>query len=545
MIYILNLSLIKFSIALSHFFKLNLKALKLYSLSIYKYNIHLLFFIFICVICSIILRSNLVIIPTVDNITFYTILPLKGLKVFNYYNIFISFLAIFSTIYSLKLICDIIFRCVAAYKIIPELIKWSKSLNSTVPDLPQGKEGCVKDMKSIMSLYYLQNVFFILLSCWILYILLSKLNLFMDGIYLFIITLGIIGSIIFIHYYPPFYSDTAIDSQRNGRINSLMLNTAVKDYPIYIYLLFILFIIFYMFIFPLCVIKIINSDKFITYFSNNIYAYGSDKNIKDYFNYMDATTVPTVSQGDESTPDSSSDQGIVIRNNNLIKVAAVGGNVKITGNNKIEILGAPTVQNNTGNIFNHYGFTQVVMQNIEPTTSQGDSVNITSPVLQTGVTIPSVEAQSSNPLSLRHRSGVVQRGLDLYFKTHIDKLKSMVIAGKNTQPLTQSALSELDALNISNKTSPTIDKAITLTTGNTSSAVISLRPSEESRAIPSVLGIRGSTVNSPSALDSINSDNNPSLRIVRVFDTSPSLDPSSLLAQHPCGREVAKTHYLS
>jgi len=56
--------------------------------------------------------------------------------------------------------------------------------------------------KNIISLYFLQNIFCIALSLWILYIILSKLNIFINGIYLLIISAGLLISAVFIYYYP-------------------------------------------------------------------------------------------------------------------------------------------------------------------------------------------------------------------------------------------------------------------------------------------------------------------------------------------------------
>jgi hypothetical protein len=97
-------------------------------------------------------------------------------------------LIILAFICSLKLILDIIIKIIQAIKIIPEFINLYKSN--------------VINIKSIISLYYIHNILLIILSLWILFNILMKLNLFVDNIYLYIISLGIISSIIFIYYYP-------------------------------------------------------------------------------------------------------------------------------------------------------------------------------------------------------------------------------------------------------------------------------------------------------------------------------------------------------
>lgn len=149
----------------------------------------------------------------------------------------IRILIFFSLIYCLKLFIYLIKRIIQAYKIIPEFIKMYKQQN-------------LNNIKSIITLYYIQNILFILLSNYILFNIISKLNLFINFIYLYILILGLIGSYIFFIYYP----------LKNFNFYN---NNNIKDYPIYIYLLLLLFIIFYMFIFPLIVINIINSEKFV------------------------------------------------------------------------------------------------------------------------------------------------------------------------------------------------------------------------------------------------------------------------------------------
>jgi hypothetical protein len=160
---IINYLLNKFA----YFVRLNVVSLQINPQ--YKLNKFLLLVLFICIISSIIFRSNIINIELLYNNN-------------NIINIIIGLLIILSTIYSLKLIFDILNRGMYALKIIPEFIKMynNKELN----------------IKSIMNIYYIQSIFFILLSNWILFIILSKLRLFINDIDLFIMTFGVIGSII-------------------------------------------------------------------------------------------------------------------------------------------------------------------------------------------------------------------------------------------------------------------------------------------------------------------------------------------------------------
>jgi hypothetical protein len=142
-------------------------------------------------------------------------------------------ICLLSIIYSIKLIFDIIKRCIEAYKIIPDFINYYK------------KEK--ENISTIISLYYIQNVFFILLSSFIFYNIIVKLYLLNENIHLYIIILGIISSIIFFKYYPL-------------KEFKLSYNT---NYSLWVYLLLIIFFIFYIFILPLLMFNFINSETFI------------------------------------------------------------------------------------------------------------------------------------------------------------------------------------------------------------------------------------------------------------------------------------------
>jgi len=205
---------------LAQFFRLNLISLKLNNS--YKLNLYLILLLLICIISSILIRSNLI---TNDLVNLDNDLIILGLRT----------LFIFSIFYSIKLIFDNINRFLQSILIIPNFITWYKQ--------------DIKDIKSIISLYYLQNLFFILLSSFILYNIINKLSLFINYIDLFILITGILSSLIFFYNYP---------------LKEFTLNTNIKTYPIWVYLLLIFFFIFYIFIFPLTIFKIVESDKFIS-----------------------------------------------------------------------------------------------------------------------------------------------------------------------------------------------------------------------------------------------------------------------------------------
>jgi len=147
---------LKCSIYLSHFFRLNLVALRINNH--YKLNIYLMLFILICIISSIIFRSNLITGSDLELSSPPACLR-QGTAI-------MLLLIIFTAVYSLKLTIDIIIRGVQAFKIIPEFISQYKQASSANPS-PASQ---MMNIKSIISLYYIQNIFFMLLSCWILYL---------------------------------------------------------------------------------------------------------------------------------------------------------------------------------------------------------------------------------------------------------------------------------------------------------------------------------------------------------------------------------------
>lgn len=353
---------------LSQFFRLNLVALKLYNT--YKYNIYLMILLFACVICSILLRSNTLLVqPAVPAVGWAVVELLMNN---NYYNMIISIIVIFSTIYAFKLIFDIIVRSVQAYKIIPEFIKW---YNDPLPKILK------IHIKSIMTLYYIQNMFFMLLSGWILYIIMIKLNLFIDNIYLYILTSGIISSIVFIHYYPPSHTSFNLISQ-----------TKIKDLPLWVYVSFILFIFFYMFILPLLIIKIINSDKFINYFKDYelIHNY-----LKNTYNYMNPNNRRLVSNNTVA-PHSSQNRVLITANearrSSTYNLEVVNNSV-INRYNNIQIIPTHTAEGRNNNTYSTFGIdiTALLPEVQTNLTNNHTQFNVNAfPSATTSLTVPTV-----------------------------------------------------------------------------------------------------------------------------------------------------------
>lgn len=228
------------TLKLNHFIKLNMISLSLNKH--YKYNIYIYLFLFICIICSIIIRSNLI---------------TEEIKYIENYNMFMNILILFVITYCIKLIFDILIKFIQLFKFIPKFINlYNININNKY------------NIILIIILYYIQNVLFITLFIWILYSIFMKLDIFIDNIYIYIIFVGIALSLLFIHYYP---------------LNEFNVNFNIKQYPLWVYFLLIFLIIFNIFILPLIVIKILHSNIFINF--KNIFL---DKCVK-YIdpNYMD------------------------------------------------------------------------------------------------------------------------------------------------------------------------------------------------------------------------------------------------------------------
>jgi hypothetical protein len=292
-----------FKIKLIELIRLNIVALGInYQ---YKLKGFPLLFVFICIIGSIIFRSNLINIDLLYNN--------------NYINIIIGILIILSSIYCIKLIFDIMNRCIQAYKVIPEFIKMHNNK--------------VLNIKSIMNIYYIQHIFFILLPLWILYNITSKLNLFINSIDIFIITLGVIGSIVFFHFYS---------------INSFNFDNNIKNYPIWVYLLLLLFAIFYIFIFPLIIINIIDSDEYIKFkkeFINNCI-----KSVEP--NYMDDNQSNIMKNNTIENSNNTISLSIIPNQN----MTLINNNSIMNSNNIINIGVINTNQIDTMNDINKKGF---------------------------------------------------------------------------------------------------------------------------------------------------------------------------------------------
>lgn len=259
------------------FFHLNLMALRIYNS--YKLNMYMLLLLFICIISSIIFRS-----PAAINL-----LP-----------VLYPLILMFTIIYSIKLISDLIIRIIQVYLINDKT----------------DNEASHNDVKSIIKYYYTQNLLFTLLSLWILYLIFSRSPHTDITIYLLIIYFGMLTSIYLICSFPNLLTFNKITQ------------CGAQEYSLLFYSLILFFILFYIFLFPLCIIKIMNSESFI----NLINKYNNDL-LKNCYCLMDSNAARNGDNRNINRIDTG---------NNIIRttVSNEGGiteNSIVTSNNLIEV----------------------------------------------------------------------------------------------------------------------------------------------------------------------------------------------------------------
>jgi hypothetical protein len=190
------------------FLRLNIISLKLDHQ--YKLNKYFIILLLCCIISSIIIRTSLI----VNDNDF----------------IFIkNILVLLTILYSIKLIFFMIKRIIQTFKIIPQFFIWYKKN--------------IKCIKSIIVLYYIQNLLLISLSNYILYNIFTSLNLYIENISLYIISIGVVISLTFLHFYP---------------LKEFKLYN-VKDNPFWVFITLMLTFLFYIFIFPYIIIKLVNT----------------------------------------------------------------------------------------------------------------------------------------------------------------------------------------------------------------------------------------------------------------------------------------------
>jgi hypothetical protein len=185
---------------IKQFFTLNLIA---YNINpVYKYKTYLLILI-ISLIASLLIRS--------DIIFEYNINP------------HVIFIAIFlSFIYSIKLIFDIFIKGVYALKAIPMFYKLIK-------------ENKIKNINSIITLYFLQNLLFVYLFLYVLSNILYKLNDILNYSDFIILILGLSNTVIFTRFYP---------------IKSFRFNSKIKDYSLIVWFSINILSLFYILFIP-------------------------------------------------------------------------------------------------------------------------------------------------------------------------------------------------------------------------------------------------------------------------------------------------------
>lgn len=291
------------TLLLKNIFRWNIISLKLNNDN--SYNFYMFIIIFIGLFSSILVRSSFITFDMVNSNNEIIIIIIK-------------LLFLFAILYSIKLILDIIKRCIQAFKIIPEFIKWYKQ--------------DVKDIKQIITSYYILNILLILLSSYILYHIIIKLNIFIENIYLYIIISSILSSFVFFHYYP---------------INNFYLNNNIKEYSLFVYLLFIFFILFYLLILPFICVKIINCEKMLTFKNDfikqcldNTYNMSNPDSgrriINNLNNNINTISVPDSDNLNISNNISGNTNAIEVRNNNQINLTVNHNNFSIGSTSQIQ-----------------------------------------------------------------------------------------------------------------------------------------------------------------------------------------------------------------
>jgi hypothetical protein len=294
---------------IKNIFKWNIISLKLNGEN--PYNLYFFIFILIGVLSSLIIRSSFISLDMLNSNNEIIIMIIK-------------LLFLFTILYAIKLILDILKRGIQAFKIIPDFIYWYRQ--------------DVKDIKQIITSYYILNLLLILLSSYILYHIIIKLNVFIENIYLYIIVGGILSSFVFFNYYP---------------INKFYLNTNVKEYSLFIYLLFILFIyllfilfiLFYLFILPFIFIKVINNDKLLTFkndfikqcYDNTDFNYMSSQNSgRRVINNLNNNTISVPDNNNLELSNNLSNNQVIVRNNTQVNLTVNHHNYSLASNAHVQ-----------------------------------------------------------------------------------------------------------------------------------------------------------------------------------------------------------------
>jgi|ERR1700690_424458 len=267
----------------------------------FNFKIQLLFLI--SLLASILIKSNLITDDLIYNILF------NNNSIFLYY--LILSLIYLSLVYITILIIRLFSRIVYSYKNMYQFIIFYKN--------------GLKDIKIIMTFYYIQNLFFIILSLFIIYNILNKLYYLLNqNINLLIFSLtSIIFMIILIYYLFLIIRDF-----KTINLNLLSLNNNSNKF-VSILLLIILIDLFYIFIFPIFIFNILNYDKLLSFINNLDYFKSNNFKLKAYYMFPQNS----LNKGkDKELPTS-----INITNNNTITTPNYKTNITIGSGNVINI----------------------------------------------------------------------------------------------------------------------------------------------------------------------------------------------------------------
>lgn len=274
-------------------------------------------------IAAILIRSNLI---THD--LFYNIL-------FNNNSIFLYYLLIgliyLSLIYVTILIIRLLKRIFYSYKNVYQFIIYYK--NGT------------KDIKTIMSFYYFQNILFISLSLFIIYNILNKLYYLLNeniNLTIFILT-SVIFMIILVYNLFLIVKDF--------KYVNLLSNKTLNNKFTFILLLIILIDLCYIFIFPLFIFNLLNYDKLLLFIENLDYFKANNIKLKAYYMFP--------------------------HNNFKGKAKELSNTVNITSNNNQVITANATTSVTIGNSGNVINVGKSELDNIKPKASTSKLVDNT------------------------------------------------------------------------------------------------------------------------------------------------------------------------
>ena len=222
----------------------------------FNFKFKLLFLI--SLLASVLIRCNFITNDLVYNIIFNT-------------NSIFLYLFLFGLIY-----LSLIYVTILLIRLFKRIFYSYKNIYLFIIHINKG----TKDIKVIISFYYLQNLFFIFFSLFIIYNILNKLfYLLNQNINLFLFSLTSI-IFMFILVYNLFL---IIRDFKTIKLNLLSLNKINNKFLLFFLLLIIIINMCYIFIFPVFIFNLLNYDKLVS-FIENFYIFKSNNiKLKPYY----------------------------------------------------------------------------------------------------------------------------------------------------------------------------------------------------------------------------------------------------------------------